>query len=157
MSDNMSNYSDTTLKKKFHNGINRLLEDDYFLLEKDASERAISHKLAEYLQKEFPKLNVDCEYNLDIDDVKRRPSKIPFTPDIVVHIRGETSQNRIIIEVKKSNGEYNDEEAKLKETTSPKHQYRYHYQLGIFITLNVLKKYRKEPKIQFFKNGIEIT
>lgn len=150
-----NNYSDKKLKKKFHNSVNRLFEDDHFLLEKDASERAISHKLAEYLQKEFPKLDVDCEYNLDIDDVKRRPSKTPFTPDIVVHIRGETNQNRIIIEVKKSNGDYNDEEAKLKETTSPK--YQYYYQLGIFITLNVLKKYREEPNIQFFKNGIEIT
>lgn len=110
-----NNYSDKKLKKKFHNSVNRLFKDDSFLLEKDASERAISHKLAEYLQKEFPKFDVDCEYNLDMDDVKRRPSKIPFTPDIVVHIREETSQNRIIIEVKKSNGDYNDEEASLRK------------------------------------------
>jgi hypothetical protein len=43
--------------------IEELLAKDAVLLQHDVSERAITHKLAEYLQVHFPSLNVDCEYN----------------------------------------------------------------------------------------------
>lgn len=149
-----NNYSDEELMKKFLTSVNYLFKNDLFLLKNDASERSITHKLAEYLQKEFPEWHVDCEYNRDLDDVKRRPSDAGFYPDIVVHIR-DIDKNLLIIEVKKSNGKYNDEETRLKEATISK--YRYNYQLGIFITLNVLDGYGKEPIIQFFKEGGQIA
>ena len=37
----------------------------------DANERSLTHKLAEYLQCEFPDWHVDCEYNRHGLDVKR--------------------------------------------------------------------------------------
>ncbi len=36
---------------------------DYFLVKNDVHERAMTHKLAEYLQLQFPDYDVDCEYN----------------------------------------------------------------------------------------------
>lgn len=149
----MDYFSDDELKKKFLKSVNYLLKNDIFLLENNVSERAITHKLAEYLQKEFPEWHVDCEYNRDIDNVKRRPESSALNPDVVVHIRN-TKNNLLIIEAKKSNGEDNDEENRLKEATSVQHQYN--YQLGIFITFNVLADFRKEPFIEFFKNGSKI-
>jgi hypothetical protein len=51
------------IKDKLINSINRFLKDDYYLIQNNLSERAITHKLGEYLQNEFPNHNVDCEYN----------------------------------------------------------------------------------------------
>ena len=43
--------------------LRELLQDDASLLQYDVSERAITHKLAEYLQYRFGDYHVDCEYN----------------------------------------------------------------------------------------------
>lgn len=51
------------IENKLEKSLKRLLKDDFFLLESDAHERSITHKLAEYLQDEFEEWNVDCEYN----------------------------------------------------------------------------------------------
>ena len=50
---------------------------DRYLLDNDVHEVTISHKLAEYLQYQFPDMNVDCEYNRQVtryngDNIKRR-------------------------------------------------------------------------------------
>ena len=42
----------------------KFIEKEAFLLENDINERAITHKLGEYLSGIFlPKYSVDCEYN----------------------------------------------------------------------------------------------
>ena len=46
-----------------HSALNKLKQQDHQLLEISINERTISHKLAEYMQKEFSDLFVDCEYN----------------------------------------------------------------------------------------------
>jgi len=51
-------------------GLDILLREDGYLLEKNVSERAVTHKLAEHLQKIFPEWNVDCEYNRNINREK---------------------------------------------------------------------------------------
>jgi hypothetical protein len=51
------------VKAKLEAAIISLLEEDHYLIQNNVSERAITHKLAEYLQKEFPEYKVDCEYN----------------------------------------------------------------------------------------------
>lgn len=56
-----------------NDSLNELLEHESFLLEHDVSERAITHKLAEYLLRHVRNLNcdgdmdVDCEYNRNIE------------------------------------------------------------------------------------------
>lgn len=54
--------------------IRSLLTQDKHLLQIDASERSISHRLAVHLTSQFKDLDldVDCEYNRDQHDIKRR-------------------------------------------------------------------------------------
>jgi hypothetical protein len=96
-----------------HRAIATLLAEDQYLLVNDVNERSITHKLADYLQREFPDTNVDCEYNKNHDDTKRLrlPPKTDIRsddldahtvfPDIIVHKRN-TDENLLVIEVKKS-------------------------------------------------------
>ena len=56
--------------RKIEIGLNLLFNNDGFLLERDVSERAITHKLAEHLQKLFSNWDVDCEYNKNLNGKK---------------------------------------------------------------------------------------
>lgn len=100
-----------------------LLAEDRSLLEHQASERALCHRLALYLERELPPANyrrsVDCEYNRvgtpgAEDRVKRfhrhcegfdeqqEQRRGGVFPDIIVHERGEKRNNRLVIEAKLS-------------------------------------------------------
>lgn len=110
-------YNFEQIQGKIKCSLNKLIEFDSFLFEKDLNERTITHKLAEYLQQEFKDWNVDCEYNRDFekyiksipkwnDECYKKPkindssAKTVF-PDIIVHQR-ESRDNLIVIEAKKS-------------------------------------------------------
>jgi len=112
------NYEKEEIERKVNIAIGVLFENDAFLLESDVNERSITHKLAEYLQQQFPEYHVDCEYNrtknksmgkryitkileLPIDDVKSDNIEAKTVyPDIIVHKRG-TEINLLAIEIKK--------------------------------------------------------
>jgi hypothetical protein len=51
------------MDSKILTSVNMLLSKDGYLLFNDLHERSITHKLGEYIQREFPNWNVDCEYN----------------------------------------------------------------------------------------------
>lgn len=98
------------LVKAFRN----LMVIDSYLLEVDANERSISHRLGLHLQSVFADWDVDCEYNRDgvepkrigylnihPDDAEDTEARTVF-PDIVVHKRGSDT-NYLVIEIKKSN------------------------------------------------------
>jgi|CXWL01.1.fsa_nt_gi hypothetical protein len=85
---------------------------DAELLRFDVNERSVSHRLALYLQAEFPRWMVDCEYNRD--RAHKKALELPLTPiswadtkartvfpDIVVHRRG-TDDNLLVVEMKKT-------------------------------------------------------
>ena len=147
-----------TINKKVTKALRKLRKKDSSLLEIDVNERTISHKLAEYLQEEFPKLHVDCEYNrhggltklLDLpkdqinwDDIE---SKTVF-PDIVIHKRKIDSRNLLVIEIKKSSNKVKREFDinKIIGLTIN----TYNYKFGLFVEFNVddcghsLKWYKK--------------
>jgi hypothetical protein len=103
------------IKQKMIRAYKKLLRHDFYLLQVAANERSITHKFAEYLQREFPSYNVDCEYNrtgIDsktLDGLKSELKKeVPLDdedattvfPDIIVHHRG-TKNNLLVIEAKK--------------------------------------------------------
>src|SRR5579859_6498883 len=85
---------------------------DLYLIEKDANERSISHRLAVHLDKCFRNWHVDCEYNRSGDlpktlvrrvREKANPDDVHATtvfPDIVVHRRGK-KRNLLVLEMKK--------------------------------------------------------
>ena len=59
------------VKKRVIAAICALYRHDRELLDVDANERSITHKLAEHLQREFPEWHVDCEYNRVGRETKR--------------------------------------------------------------------------------------
>ena len=75
------------------------------LLQLNANERSITHKLAEYLQREFSDWNVDCEYNRLGAAIKRLPAPEAIGsddedgrtifPDIIVHRRNIKRQTPV--------------------------------------------------------------
>jgi hypothetical protein len=113
----------------------RFIERESKLLDLDASERSMTHKLAEHLQVEFSDWDVDCEYNRDGHDPKalalsecphgKRELRRVF-PDIVIHKRG-TKNNLAAIEAKKSTSRRNGhDECKLQAYVKSLH-YQYVY------------------------------
>lgn len=153
------------IKKGVINSIQKLLAKDKILLSLDVNERSITHKLAEYLQNEFPNFNVDCEYNRFYDEGKKLElprelgDLIDFSdinwddleaktifPDIIIHKRN-TNVNYLVIELKKwtNRSSRMNDEIKLKAfTTKP-----FSYEFGMFIEL------LNEKKVSFtlFTNG----
>src|SRR5271165_7265202 len=51
--------------------VRQLFEPDAYLLQVDANERSITHRLALYLTPHFPDWDIDCEYNRCGDLPKR--------------------------------------------------------------------------------------
>jgi hypothetical protein len=140
-------YTIEQVKQKLDKACMELIENDRDLLDRNVNERSVTHKLGEYLQKQFDFYKVDCEYNRIEDNPKRysrslntniawddKEGKTIF-PDIIVHKRGSNAlgDNLLVIEVKKTTnsvGRDFDTE-KLKYFTDPDE--KYNYQFGVFI------------------------
>ena len=136
------------VKHKVKKAIRKLRNQDSFLIDADTNERTISHKLAEYLQEEFPKLNVDCEYNRHGTDIKKLNTIIitnkvglydieakTIFPDIIIHERNTDNRNLLVIEVKKSSNRRGHQLDKTKLGLLTKDDYRYHF--GLFLELSM--------------------
>src|SRR5882724_2444654 len=143
------------IKERVDRALSLLGTRDSFLLERRAHERSITHKLAEYLQQEFPGYNVDCEYNLHGPLPKRlfrvckgNDQELVY-PDIVVHQRGNDDSNLLVIEAKprKRPGVPTCDRIKLEEFTKVDGDYR--YQFGLFIGFDELR----DPQLVWFENG----
>jgi hypothetical protein len=90
--------------------LHEFVTEQHQLLANDSSEQAISHQLAIKLAGAFSGWHVDCEYNRDMEKIKRliyaispdgSASERNVVPDIIIH-RRMTNDNLIAIEVKKS-------------------------------------------------------
>ncbi|MFZ6019203.1 MAG: hypothetical protein ACOYXO_06275, partial [Chloroflexota bacterium] len=108
--------------------------------------RSLTHKLAEYLQDEFPVWHVDCEYNRRHDQVKRlhfeggdiNPNDTEYrtiVPDMIVH-RRRTDQNLIVLEVKKAGGIVETHDIEKLRAFTRDSQYRYH--MGLFLRIGAI-------------------
>ena len=148
------------IKEKVEYCLQILREKDKNLLDIDVNERTITHKLAEYLQNQFPSYDVDCEYNRYEKDTKRIRSiknrsldiskfkkyqiekliwedknALTIYPDIIIHKRKSPHNNLLVIEVKKSSntiGEDFDIE-KIKELMEPPYKYKF----GLFLRIGL--------------------
>jgi hypothetical protein len=132
--------------------LKRLELHDAYLLENDCNERSITHRLAMYLQSEFEGWDVDCEYNRDVEAVglvKRLSYPVPdkiwandtdaktVFPDIIVHHR-ETSENLLVIEVKKStNRELDGREKDRQKLQAFKDVQQLAYSYALFLLFNI--------------------
>jgi len=109
-------------RDRVHQALDAFLAEDGELLGNDVAERTIAQRLAAHLQAAFPGWHVDCEYNRDMDLVKRlmyaiepngHVSNRDVQPDIIVH-RRKTTQNLVVIEIKKTTNPEADDKDLLK-------------------------------------------
>ncbi len=136
--------------------------DDLLLLQNDANERSISHRLAIHLETAISTkgewgagLHIDCEYNRDVanphlphskkvklphrDDISNEDTEATTVfPDIIVH-RRNSRVNLLVIEIKKGSGntaaDKFDREVKL-----PAYLKELGYCFGAFLVLGVGEK-----------------
>jgi hypothetical protein len=99
------------LRATFREVVQSFLAADRWLLEANASERAITHRLACHASAQFPDWDVDCEYNRDGELPKRLfppnpeadgdpKERVAVFPDLIVHHRGK-KENLLVVEAKK--------------------------------------------------------
>lgn len=84
---------------KIEQGLGLLLARDGYLLEKNISERAITHKLGEHLQGLYPEWNVDCEFNKNLDN----PKKFQIDPtnllrQMAIHLEEYRGQEKLFMD-----------------------------------------------------------
>lgn len=160
------------------NAIRELFERDEILLRIDANERTIAHRLAVYLEKQFPDWNVDCEYNRDgHGDPKvlpqlrrcvaedREGADSSVFPDIIIHRRTMRSpaDNLLVIEMKKTaSGEGSSlDQRKLGEFTKSRRPTgtTFAYRLGLFLLLTTQGRTNRRDELRaegiWFRNGAE--
>ena len=130
---------------KFLVALREFYAQESFLLDKDAGERALTHRLAVHVEKQFSGWEVDCEF----DRLGDRTLKLPHGtivstddhlaksvyPDIVVHQR-EIPNNLLAIEIRKASNHQpiEHDQHKLKGLTDP-HLW-FAYWIGVLVTLS---------------------
>ena len=139
--------------------IDILQDRDRKLFSVKASEWAIAHRLAIYLEQEIPGWDVDCEYNKqgqgDVLDTKVSAinAKRNSRPDIILHHRGEIElkHNLLVVELKKE-GKNSDLKKTRGYTRKPRLNSRRKYQYQFGLALSFI------PKLEFhwYANGAEI-
>ena len=116
-----------------------------FLFEKDLGERAITHRFAVYLERQFSGWAVDCNY----DRLGERTLHLPhgtiistddhlgksIYPDVVVHQR-EIPNNLLSVEIRKASNHtpLEHDQPKLKAMTDP--QVWFAYWIGVLLVLD---------------------
>lgn len=126
---------------KIQSALEKLKENDKFLLETHQYERTITHKLAGYMEPLFKGLDVDVEWNKGLDGKDQKihlhGKDVWVVPDIIVHNR-KTGDKLVAIEVKLSSASVpiiEQDKVKLKEY---KNQIKYKY--AFLITIGVSKQ-----------------
>ena len=133
--------------------LNMLYARDASLLENDAAEWSIAHRLAVYLEQQLPGWNVDCEYNRQGPDqeTKKRTAGTLVRPDIIVHHRRriEREHNLLAIELKKAASA--SDSGKAREYTAPPDNERtFQYQYGLALAVV------DGPRLTWFENGRDL-
>lgn len=134
--------------EKVNRAVRMVLRNDLFLLRIKAHELAIAHKLAEYLQHEFPNFHVDFDYNRREEQTKTL-NDADVRPDIIVHIR-DTKINLLIIEIKKSDDPPSEKNEAIKRVNDFIIDKGYEYTFGLVIVFCVGEDYQKEPILEWY-------
>ncbi len=115
-----------------------------YLLEKDLGERALTHRLAVHVEKQFPGWEVDCDY----DRLGERTLRLPhgtivstddhfgksIYPDIVVHQR-EIPNNLLAVEVRKASNHQPPEHDRHKLAALTDPHVWFAYAIGVLLVL----------------------
>lgn len=164
------------IRKKLHIALNQLSKNDLWLLTNNLNERTIAHKLAEYLQQNFPDYHVDCEYNRDVEQhsglkkvniLKARYEEIKnkvvdglsidvsVFPDIIIHRRGTNKFNLLVVELKKSKNTDSDARnfdiEKLHSFTDQSERNTLKYDFGVFLILETKENQATQDEFVTFE------
>ena len=124
------------MKDILNSAIQTLVRKDLHLLQVDANECTITHKLACHLQALVPSFDVDCDYNRNQESIKVLKSygfdESNVAPDIIVHRRG-TNDNRLVIEAKKESASKEDKDSDRRKLRAFKEDLG--YQLAAFLII----------------------
>lgn len=173
-------YDINTIKQKFISALDILIQNEKKLIQNDINERTIAHRLAIYLESEFPGYNVDVEYNRNIEigehepkyiwnvkegfekayqraieahsDIKEFIEQITTYPDIIVHERGNNAHNLLVIELKKNNNKSDWEIDKTKLIAFTQQNEGYKYKLGIHLVIYIDREW-KNPSYDYYIDG----
>jgi hypothetical protein len=127
------------------NALREFYAHESYLLEKDVGERALTHRLAVHLEKQFSGWEVDCDYDRLGDRTLRMPHGVIVStddhlgksvyPDIVVHQRA-IPNNLLAVEVRKASNHQpvEHDQHKLRGLTDP-HLW-FAYAVGALVTLS---------------------
>jgi hypothetical protein len=123
----------TRVRRNVEKALYLLYRNDHFLIINGTQERSITHKLAEYIQQQFPGWHVDCEYN-------RRGQRLPKAilsqdtsyPDIIVHHRN-TRENLLVIEAKSIHSQDHSDAHDKKKVKAYIEDSDYQYQFGLWV------------------------
>ena len=130
------------LQRLVGRAIENLFIRDSSLFTHDASEWALAHRLAVYLEHEIPGWNVDCEYNRQGagQDPKSNADGDRVRPDICVHHRGSCDlfNNLLVIELKKLPATADLNKAR-EYTRRPRGRRKFQYQYGLAIVLDPVR------------------
>ncbi len=116
-----------------------------YLFEKDLGERALTHRLAVHVERQFPGWEVDCDY----DRLGERTLRLPHGtivstddhfgksvyPDIVVHQR-EIPNNLLAVEVRKANNHQPAEHDRHKLAALTDPHVWFAYGIGVLVVLS---------------------
>jgi hypothetical protein len=126
------------IRQRLQRCIDRLIDQDWRLLELGPSERAVMHRLAVYIGQEFPTWHVDCEYNRQGEEGKRKQiilesgaDSSDADPDIIVHVRGSNGPNLLAIELKPTSSTADEKEKDRKKLKAYLGQHEYDH--AVFI------------------------
>ena len=140
--------------------VGELLNNDSYLFRINVAERTFCGRLASYLQENFPDYFVDVEYNrhgvrekalLEIKNCVRENRQsgvltdkeeefgISVSPDIIIHRRGESGPNLLVIEVKKEGNPIEYDDPKIRA-----YRKELEYEYGMFIVVKKTSPYISE-------------
>jgi hypothetical protein len=125
--------------------LKRFYAREAFLFERDLGERALTHRLAVQLERQFPEFDVDC----DFDRLGQRTMNLPhgsivstddhlgksIYPDIVVHQRG-VPNNHLALEVRKASNHQPLEHDRQKLRAMTDQHLWFAYWIGVLLTLD---------------------
>lgn len=145
------------LKKKVNLALDLFYENDSQLIEDKVQERAITHRFALYLEQLFKGYDIDCEYDkhgkltkelegISECSLERMTDRI--LPDILIHKRGNDSDNLVVFEIK-SKTDANDCDIRKLELMTKKNG-QFNYSFGVFIKFT---ENRKDCKIEWYINA----
>lgn len=124
--------------------IDKLYQNDCYLIMHDVHEQTISSAFSCYLKEHFQEWNVDTEYSRD-DELPKKLTGKNKRPDIIIHKRGSNNSrgtemnNLLVIEIKKNpTGE--EKRKDLEKIDAFVNESPFLYCFGVFINLQKNKE-----------------